>query len=105
MQTEALPSHRLGQVRWTVLCDEDIASEMKVRMVERSKKGFIKAEDVANVVASPEMQLIFSEKGICKPSISTRTANRWLKKLDWRYQRARNGMYIDGHEREDVVAY
>src|SRR5258708_37305156 len=35
LQTEALPSHRLGQAQWTVLHDEDIASEMKVRMVEK----------------------------------------------------------------------
>jgi hypothetical protein len=34
-----------------------------------------------------------------------RTARRWLKKLDWRYGRKKNGMYIDGHEREDVVQY
>ena len=105
LQTEALPFYRLGQARWTVLCDEDITSEMKVQMVEKSKKGFIKVEDIANLVASPEMQVVFSEKGICKPSISMRMANRWLQKLDWRYQRARNGMYIDGHERENVVAY
>jgi hypothetical protein len=74
-------------------------------MVEKSKKGFLRAEDLVDLVASPEMQRIFSEKGISKASISKKTASRWLKKLDWRYQRARNGMYIDGHEREDVVAY
>ena len=65
----------------------------------------MKAEDVVDLVASPEMQVIFAEKGISKPSISKRTAARWLQKLDWRYQKTRNGMYIDGHEREDVVAY
>jgi hypothetical protein len=43
--------------------------------------------------------------GTKKYTISIRTARRWLKKLDWRYGRKRSGMYIDGHEREDVVAY
>jgi hypothetical protein len=105
LQTDALPSHCLGQARWTVLSDEDIASEIKSRIVEKSKEGFVKAEDVVDLVASREMQVTFSEKGICKPSISKRTATRWLQKLDWRYQKTRNGMYIDGHEREDVVAY
>lgn len=28
-----------------------------------------------------------------------------MRKNDWRYGKKRNGMYIDGHEREDVVAY
>jgi hypothetical protein len=80
-------------------------SEIKLRMVKKSKKGIMKAEDVVDLVASPEMQKTFSEKGLCKASILKRTAARWLQKLDWRYQRTRNGMYIDGHEREDVVAY
>jgi hypothetical protein len=105
LQTSALPLHRLGQARWTVLHDEDIASEIKLRMVEKSKEGFVRAEDVVDLIASPEIQKTFSEKGICKPSISKKTATRWLQKLDWRYQSAWNGMYIDGHEREDVMAY
>jgi hypothetical protein len=105
LQTEALPLHRLGQARWTVLHDEDIASEIKLQIVEKAKKGSMKAEDVVDLVASPEIQEILSKKGLRKASISNRTAARWLKKLDWRYQRARNGLYIDGHEREDVVAY
>ena len=28
-----------------------------------------------------------------------------MRKLDWRYGRKKNGMYIDGHEHEDVVQY
>ena len=87
------------------MSDEDIASEIKLRVVEKTKAGFLKAEDVVDIVASPEIQKIFSEKGVCKQSISKKTAICWLKKLDWRYEGLKNGMYIDGHEREDVVAY
>jgi hypothetical protein len=105
LQSGVLPHHRLRQARWTVLNDEDIASEIKMRMVEKAKKGFLKAEDVVDLVEGPEIQRIFSEKGICKRSISKKTATRWLQKLDWRYEGIRNGMYIDGHERDDVVAY
>jgi hypothetical protein len=105
LQTRALLFHRLGQVRSTVLRDEDIAGEIKMRMIKKSKEGFVKAESLVDLVASPEMQKIFSEKGICKALISKKTATRWLHKLDWRYQGIQNGMYIDGHEREDVVAY
>ena len=105
LQSGALPLHRLGQARWTVLRDEDIASEIKLHLIEKSKKGFLRAEDVVDLVGSPEIQKAFSAKGICKTSISKATATRWLQKLDWRYQRTANGMYIDGHERVDVVAY
>ena len=105
LQSRALPLHRLGQARWSVLSDEDIAGEIKLQLIDKAKKGFVKADDLVDLVASPKMQQAFSEKGICKPSISKKTATRWLQKLDWRYQSTRNGMYIDGHEREDVVAY
>ncbi|KAI0281130.1 hypothetical protein BGY98DRAFT_1095071 [Russula aff. rugulosa BPL654] len=105
LQHGALPLHHLGQARWTVLSDKDIASEIKLQMVEKSKKGFLKAEDLVDLVATPEMQEIFSEKGICKKSISKNMATRWLQKLDWRYKGIKKGMYINGHEREDVVAY
>jgi len=33
------------------------------------------------------------------------TAQRWLRRLDWHYQKKKSGMYLDGHEREDVVTY
>ncbi|KAF9016780.1 hypothetical protein BDZ89DRAFT_961647 [Hymenopellis radicata] len=33
------------------------------------------------------------------------TARHWLKALDCRYERRKNGMYVDGHERDDVVVY
>ena len=105
LQNRALPLHCLGQAQSAVLCDEDIASEIQTRMIEKSKKGFLKAEDVTDLVASPGIQKVFSEKGICKPSILKKTATSWLQKLDWRYQATQNGMYIDDHEREDVVAY
>jgi hypothetical protein len=83
LQNGALPLHRLGQARSTVLHDEDIASEIKAQIIKKAKKGFVKAEDVVDLVASPEIQKIFTEKGICKTTISKKTATRWLQKLDW----------------------
>lgn len=38
-------------------------------------------------------------------SISIRTAERWLKAMGWEHSTLRKGCYMDGHEREDVVAY
>jgi hypothetical protein len=49
---------------------------------------------------------IFPELGIVpKRPISERTARRWLIKLGWRKTVIRKGVYMDGHEREDVVKY
>ncbi len=57
------------------------------------------------IVASPDMQAIFTQKGITKPLIFTKTALRWLEKLGWSYGNLKNGMYLNGHERSDVAEY
>lgn len=33
------------------------------------------------------------------------TACRWLAKLGYELKEVKKGIYVDGHEREDVVAY
>jgi hypothetical protein len=72
---------------------------------EKSKVSFINAQDVCDIVASKKIQDLFLQLGIHKPSISISTAHRWLAKLKWCYSKVKNGMYIDGHERDNVMAY
>jgi hypothetical protein len=55
MLHDKLPLHRLGQTRWTALEDEDIAWEIKLRLTEKAKGRHLKAADVVDVVASPEV--------------------------------------------------
>jgi hypothetical protein len=105
LKSRDLPLHQLNWKRPTILDDEDIAEEIKSRMAKRVNAGFLKAEDVIKIVASPEVQSIFAWKGISKASISVTTALRWLEKLGWTYGTLKNGMYLDGHERPDVVEY
>ncbi len=100
-----LPLHQLKQKRGTIIDDEDVAEEIKTRMTEKTRGGFLKAQDVMDIVASPEMQAKFTLKGISKPSISIKMGLHWLEKLGWTYGKLKNGMYLDGHERPDVVAY
>jgi hypothetical protein len=40
-----------------------------------------------------------------KTPLSIRTARRWLIKLGWTHTIVKKGVYMDGHEREDVVHY
>jgi len=37
--------------------------------------------------------------------ISESTACRWLTKLGYELKEMKKGIYVDGHEREDVVTY
>jgi hypothetical protein len=36
---------------------------------------------------------------------SKTTAHRWLKRMGFEFKQYHKGIYIDGHERADVVAY
>jgi hypothetical protein len=40
-----------------------------------------------------------------KPGIRARTARKWLRRLGFRWQEVRKGVFIDGHERPDVVEH
>jgi hypothetical protein len=40
-----------------------------------------------------------------KDGLSERMAQRWLVSLGWRHTRVKKGVYMDGHERPDVVKY
>jgi hypothetical protein len=105
IQEGTLPFHSYGYTRQTVLEDEEILQEIQGGLSEKAKNGFIKAQDVCEIVAGEKIQLMFSRLGVQKPGISQSTAQRWLTKMNWRYSETKKGMYIDGHERDDVVAY
>ncbi|PKY61465.1 hypothetical protein RhiirA4_431830 [Rhizophagus irregularis] len=51
-------------------------------------------------------QTLLPETGITKQkTISDSTTRRWLNVLGFFHQQQRQGVYYDGHEREDVVKY
>ncbi|KIJ26478.1 hypothetical protein M422DRAFT_140014, partial [Sphaerobolus stellatus SS14] len=87
-----------------ILEDEDVQEAIQFRIMEQSKNSSFHAEDVVKIVQSPELQEMLAARD-AKLTISLRTAQRWLKRLNWRYGQKRNGMFIDGHERPDVTEY
>lgn len=102
LHSEKLPLHRYGTYHSSILDEEDFAQEIHLHLTEIAKKGYIRAQDIVDYVATPEVQ---ARLGVKARGIKVRTARNWLKKMSWRYTRKKNGMYVDGHEREDVVAY
>jgi hypothetical protein len=89
----------------STLDDKDVAQLIQLEVLDMTKGGGIKATNVVDIVASTWVQEKLRQIGICKPVISDSTARRWLKKLGWQYGKHSNGMYVDGHERADVVLY
>src|SRR5260221_4472556 len=41
----------------------------------------------------------------CKTAIHLSTAQRWMCKMGYNWGNTPKGQYVDGHEREDIVAY
>jgi len=107
LDNKSLPKDNYGTSNNSLLADEDFAQSIQLYLLERSKGGYIAAKDVVDFVAMEKMQeKIKKLRGDgAKPTISLRTAHRWLNVLNWRYGKKKRGMYIDGHEREDVVEY
>lgn len=49
---------------------------------------------------------IFPELGIVPAQpVLIRTGRQWLIALGWRMSSIKNGIYMDGHERKDVIDY
>ena len=97
--------HKLDWKQGTVIDEKDIAKAIKEKMKERMRKGFLKAQNLVEIVTSPDMKAIFTQKGISKPTISLKTVLHWLVNLRWSYGKLKNEMYLNGHERPDVMEY
>ncbi|KAF8163899.1 hypothetical protein K438DRAFT_1985012 [Mycena galopus ATCC 62051] len=103
-----LPFHRLGAFRATVLDDEDFSLPIQLHLQKIAKEndGHISAQDIVDCIAdSSDMQDLIEKSGAKRKSISLRTAQRWLHKTGWRFGKKKNSIYLDGHERPDVVEY
>jgi len=64
----------------------------------------ITAKDNVDIVSTPRLQGLFSRAGITKPSILSAQLVAGSPGLNGKWT-ASKGMYVDGHEREDVVKY
>ncbi|KJA19534.1 hypothetical protein HYPSUDRAFT_204573 [Hypholoma sublateritium FD-334 SS-4] len=100
---EQLPAENRGGVRSarTLLQDERVKKRV-LDYLQSLPTGKVTPKRLQEAVNSE----ILPDLGITpKKPIGTRTARRWLIKLGWRYTQVRKGVYMDGHERADVVEY
>lgn len=79
--------------------DKTFAQEVKLHLQGVGK--FFMAMDIVRYTDMDEMR---ARVGLAKP-ISLSAACRMLKALDYWYGKEAKGMYVDGHERENVVEY
>ncbi|CAG8459152.1 22040_t:CDS:2 [Dentiscutata erythropus] len=85
---------------WSFLWDEDILLQIKSYIREN------KWNITPHMVMLQMNEVILLGLGFAPPpTISYNTAKNYLKELEYIYRKVQKGIYIDRHEREDVVAY
>ena len=87
---------------WTksrIETDEEFAQDINLHLQSLGK--YVKAHDIVTYLNRPDVKL----KWGLKTTISDATAKRWMHKLGYRWVKKHRGMYVDGHERDDVVQY
>ncbi|KAF8706049.1 hypothetical protein RHS03_05255, partial [Rhizoctonia solani] len=99
IETGNLPMNNYGVSNHSILENEDLASKIKAHI--QSKGKYVKAEDIVKYMQKPEVRERFKTEEV--PCL--RTAQRWMRDLQYRWTKDPKGQYTDGHEREDVVNY
>jgi hypothetical protein len=82
------------------LWDDDIL--LQIKSFFRLNKWNVTSEGLAKYVNEEVLP------GLCfvpSPTISERTARRWMDEFGFEYSEVKKGMYMDGHERADVITY
>lgn len=96
---KSLPKNSYGMRLSVILTDEDLKNEIIECLQLKGK--FVAAQDIVDCLNRPEMLHHLHRS---KP-ISIHTARRWMKALGYHWRKEPKGQYVDGHEREDVVAH
>lgn len=80
---------------------EDLDQLIHLHLLELNKAGHVRAQDIIDFLETPAMRAhLGTNKGF-----KIRAAHRWMERMDWRYGAPKNGMYKDGHEDPEVIAY
>ena len=100
---EQLPRERRGGARTkrSILKNEGVCRASRAWLIQQQKGKVTPAkfQKGLNKIILPSLS-IYPNKPLCE-----RTARRWLVKLGWQRTKIKKGVYVDGHEREDVVSY
>lgn len=84
----------------SLLDDEDV--KLKVAHYLREKKFNLTVSQFVRFLENEVLPSVGVEK---KKTIAESTARNWLSRMGFEFKEHRKGVYIDGHERDDVVMY
>lgn len=94
-----LPFNLYGTWSTSLLDEGELAQEIFAHLQSIGK--YVRAQDICDYLATPDVKARYN----LTHTISLTTAQRWMHLMDYRWTKRPDGQYVDGHEREDVVAY
>ncbi|KAJ7655798.1 hypothetical protein DFH06DRAFT_933347, partial [Mycena polygramma] len=83
----------------SILEDADVSNEIALHLQSLGK--YVRALDIVHYIDKPEVK---KRLGL-KKGIHLATAQRWMKRMGYRWTKNPSGQFVDGHERPDVVYY
>jgi len=95
-----LPVSLYGRHIKSVIEDEDIAQDIHLHLQSLDKR-YLCTRDIVQYLDKPAVK----ERLGLKNMPSECMAQCWMHTMEYQYGKPKNGMYVDGHECEDVVAY
>lgn len=93
-----IPAYRGNKESY--LAAEDFSNNLQLYLLKKWQAELITAQDIVEYCLLKDVQIKHSPI-----KITEHTGQNWLYWMKWRYGKTPWGMYIDGHEREDVVRY
>ncbi|KAH9923506.1 uncharacterized protein B0H18DRAFT_1105310 [Fomitopsis serialis] len=95
-----LPFNPYGTWNKSILeTNDELKQEIEAHLQSVGK--YVCAADIVQYMARQDVHERHGlEKGVCLS-----TAHEWMRALEYRWTRTPRGQFIDGHERDDVVAY
>lgn len=98
---EQLPTQSWGGYRGSSIFNDERLQSAALDWLSKLPTGEVSPSRFCKALTEDILPYL----GIGKEAVSERTARRWLIKLGWRQTRLKKGVYMDGHERDDVVKY
>lgn len=84
----------------SLLAAKDFANNLQLYLLKKRQERPITAQDVVKYCLLEDVQIKHSPV-----KITERISQNWLYQMKWQYGKTPWGMYINRHEREDVVRY
>jgi hypothetical protein len=94
-----LPINVYGSWNISLLHKGDLSAELQEHLLGVGKH--VRAHHILDYLEKPEVR----EKYGIQRTIKLETARNWLDMMEFRWSKGKRGQYIDGHDREDVLAY